>query len=172
MKQMSMVLAALLSMTGACNEAADISTESVVTSDVEDFPVRDFNDEASSNIQLTASTDTGNVVANDQQIDRRQKFTVPADPSVTYYVIGEVEVLPSGMTVITTERDSPRGGKSYAIREVDCASMRARYIGDADKLSKARADAQARRYVGEFGPLVGGSSTDTVARLACKLAGR
>ena len=172
MKQMPIVFAALLSMIGACVEAPDQPSESVEATDVGDYPVGTSIDEASSNIDMTSSTDAGTVVASNQQIDRRQKFTVPADPSVTYYVIGEVEVLPSGISVITTERDSPRGGKSYAIREVDCANMRARYIGDADELSEAQADAQARRYVGEFGPLVGGSSTDTVSRLACKLAGR
>ena len=104
------------------------------------------------------------------EIDRREQFTVRADPGVTYYIVGAVRRVSPEVVEVTTERDSPRGGKSYAIREVNCVDMHARYIGNSDSLAEAVSDAEARTYVGNFAPLVSGSSTDTVARRACRLA--
>jgi len=94
-----------------------------------------------------------------------QPISVPSDPRASYTAL-QVTPQPNGVVTILTRRAGP-SGTSFALREVDCRSDRARYLGEGDTAEEA----QHGRTPGTMAPLAAGSISWHVARFACATAG-
>jgi hypothetical protein len=58
-------------------------------------------------------------------------------------------------------------GVSYARREIDCAAMTFRYLGEGDTLEQANSDSP---NPGDMGMLTDGSISDVISEYACQRA--
>lgn len=94
-----------------------------------------------------------------------QPIPVPSDSKAEYTAL-QVTPKPNGLVEILSQRVGP-SGISFAMREVNCRTNRARYIGEGD----TRAEAMRRKNPPwEMGPLFEGSISWHVSQFACQRA--
>jgi hypothetical protein len=90
-----------------------------------------------------------------------QRIPVSSDPGA-HYTLLELKRSDARFVHVTTRRDGP-SGTSYAKREVDCGTMRARYLGDGDTLEEMRHSQPAPMLA----ILVTGSISHAISAFAC-----
>lgn len=90
---------------------------------------------------------------------------VPSDPGVGYRLL-DVSPGKNG-NLIAISRRVGKSGVSYARREIDCAAMTFRYLGEGDTLEQAKADSS---NPGDMGMLTDGSISDVISGYACQRA--
>lgn len=95
-----------------------------------------------------------------------QPVPVSSDPRASYTAL-EITPQPRGLVEILTRREGP-SGVTFALREIDCARGRFRYLGEGDTAEAAKQRRSAR--TNQMGPLSEGSISAQVAQHAC--AGR
>lgn len=94
-----------------------------------------------------------------------QPIAVPSDSRAEYTVL-QVTPKPNGLVEILSQRVGP-SGTSFAMREVNCRTNQARYIGEGD----TRAEAMRRKNPPwKMGPLFEGSISWHVSQFACQRA--
>lgn len=88
-------------------------------------------------------------------------ISVPSDPKARYWMVEGKRTSPTTVEVMT-RREGP-SGTSYALRQVDCANSRFRYLGEGDTL----AEAKVRKTSDPMGPLTPQSISTYVSNFAC-----
>ncbi len=94
-----------------------------------------------------------------------QPISIPSDSRAEYTAL-QITPKPNGLVEILSQRVGP-SGTSFAMREVNCRTNQARYIGEGD----TRAAAMRRKNPPwEMGPLFEGSISWHVSQFACQRA--
>lgn len=87
-------------------------------------------------------------------------ISVPTDASARYYLLKRSGT--STRPILVTKRVGS-SGTSYSRREFDCAAHTFRYLGDGDSIEEMNASTPDA----EMSPLVDGSISDYIGRVAC-----
>ena len=100
-------------------------------------------------------------------------FAVYADPGARYWMISNQHTSPR-LRLVTTKRIG-KYGESFSIRLIDCQSQTFAYVGDADTLEEAQAEAllallDAEKLGPRLGKLSPHSTSSIVAEIACELS--
>ena len=93
---------------------------------------------------------------------RSEQAVIPvASDSARYELVSRNEV--EGIQIVLTERIG-KSGTSFAMREIDCATNQARYIGEGDSLEEVHANLQ---YNNEMTTPLSDSITGEVVSYIC-----